>query len=49
MAAARQGDDVNPKKPAAAASSILSQGKKFTDAGLDSLETFRLKGRKIPA
>jgi cyclophilin family peptidyl-prolyl cis-trans isomerase len=24
------------------------EGKKFTDAGLDSLETLRLKGRKIP-
>jgi peptidyl-prolyl cis-trans isomerase B (cyclophilin B) len=25
------------------------QGKKFTDGGLDSVETYRLKGRKIPA
>jgi peptidyl-prolyl cis-trans isomerase B (cyclophilin B) len=24
------------------------QGKIFTDAGLDSVETFRLKGRKLP-
>src|SRR5678816_4051049 len=26
----------------------IVQGKKFTDAGLDSVETIRLKGRKIP-
>ena len=25
------------------------QGRTFTDAGLDSVETFRLKGRKLPA
>jgi peptidyl-prolyl cis-trans isomerase B (cyclophilin B) len=26
----------------------ITQGKIFTDAGLDSVETYRLNGRKIP-
>ena len=26
----------------------IVQGRKFTDQGLDSVETYRLKGRKIP-
>lgn len=49
LAAARQGDDVNPQKASSAAQFYIVQGKVFTDAGLDSVERFRLKGRKIPA
>jgi cyclophilin family peptidyl-prolyl cis-trans isomerase len=49
LAAARESDDVNPEKRSGASQFYIVQGKKFSDAGLDSLETFRLKGRKIPA
>jgi peptidyl-prolyl cis-trans isomerase B (cyclophilin B) len=48
LAAAREGDDVNPQKASSASQFYIVQGKKFTDAGLDSVETYRLKGRKIP-
>ena len=47
VAAARLGDDVNPTKASSASQFYIVQGKIFTDAGLDSVETFRLK-RKIP-
>jgi peptidyl-prolyl cis-trans isomerase B (cyclophilin B) len=46
IAAAR---DNNPAKASSGSQFYLTQGKVFTDAGLDSLETFRLHGRKIPA
>ncbi len=49
IAAAREGDDVNPSKASSGSQFYIVQGKKFTDAGLDSVETYRLKGRKIPA
>ena len=49
LAAAREGDDVNPTKASSGSQFYIVEGKKFSDAGLDSLETFRLKGRKIPA
>ena len=49
LAAARQGDDVNPTKASSGCQFYIVQGKRFTDAGLDSVETYRLKGRKIPA
>jgi peptidyl-prolyl cis-trans isomerase B (cyclophilin B) len=48
IAAARTGDDVNPQKASSGSQFYIVQGKIFTDAGLDSVETFRLKGRKIP-
>ncbi|MBI5859083.1 MAG: peptidylprolyl isomerase [Sphingobacteriales bacterium] len=48
IAAARQGDNVNPQKVSSGSQFYIVQGKVFTDAGLDSLETFRLN-RKIPA
>ena len=48
LAAAREGDNVNPEKRSSASQFYIVQGKKFTDAGLDSVETYRLKGRKIP-
>lgn len=45
IAAAR---DNNPSKASSGSQFYITQGKTFTDAGLDSVETFRLK-RKIPA
>lgn len=48
LAAARNGDNENPKKASSGSQFYIVQGKKFTDAGLDSVETFRLKGRKLP-
>ncbi len=48
LAAAREGDDVNPAMASSASQFYIVQGKKFSDAGLDSLEKYRLKGRKIP-
>ena len=48
LAAARSGDNENPLKASSGSQFYIVQGKKFTDAGLDSVETFRLKGRKIP-
>src|SRR4030095_3552992 len=49
IAAARSSDDVNPQKASSGSQFYIVQGKIFTDAGLDSVETYRLKGRKIPA
>jgi cyclophilin family peptidyl-prolyl cis-trans isomerase len=46
IAAAR---DNNPEKASSGSQFYITQGKTFTDAGLDSLEINRLKGRKIPA
>jgi cyclophilin family peptidyl-prolyl cis-trans isomerase len=48
LGAARTGDDVNPTRASSGSQFYIVQGKRFTDAGLDSVETFRLKGRKIP-
>ena len=45
IAAAR---DNNPEKASSASQFYLTQGKVFTDAGLDSVEINRLEGRKIP-
>ena len=45
IAAAR---DNNPEKASSGSQFYLTQGKVFTEAGLDSVETYRLK-RKIPA
>jgi peptidyl-prolyl cis-trans isomerase B (cyclophilin B) len=49
LAAAREGDDTNPQKASSASQFYIVQGKVFSPAGLDSVEQFRLKGRKIPA
>lgn len=49
LAAAREGDAVNPQKASSGSQFYIVQGRTFSDAGLDSVETFRLKGRKIPA
>ena len=48
IAAARTSDDVNPEKASSGSQFYIVQGKVYTEAGLDSLETFRLK-KKIPA
>lgn len=48
IAAARQGDDNNPLKASSGSQFYLVQGKVFTDAALDSVEVFQLKGRKLP-
>lgn len=47
LAAAREGDDVNPLKKSSASQFYIVEGKKFTPTALDSVETYRLK-RKIP-
>lgn len=49
IAAARIGDDVNPLRASSGSQFYIVQGKTYTDTGLDSLENFRLRGRKIPA
>ena len=46
IAAAR---DDNPEKASSGGQFYIVQGKVFTNAGLDLVETFRLQGRKIPA
>jgi peptidyl-prolyl cis-trans isomerase B (cyclophilin B) len=48
IAAARLSDDVNPMKESSGSQFYITQGKIFTDGGLDSVETYRLNGRKIP-
>ena len=45
IAAAR---DNNPEKASSGSQFYIVQGKIFSDAGLDSVEIFRLNGRKIP-
>lgn len=49
LAAARTGDNVNPQRASSGSQFYIVQGKVFSDAGLDSVETFRLQGRKLPA
>lgn len=46
LAAAR---DENPKKASSGCQFYITEGKRFTDGKLDTLEKTRLKGRKIPA
>ncbi len=48
LAAARMGDDVNPNRNSSGVQFYIVQGKVFDDKALDSVETFRLKGRKLP-
>ncbi len=48
LAAARTGDDINPEKNSSGSQFYIVQGRVFTNAGLDSVERFRLKGRKLP-
>ena len=49
LSAARSGDNVNPQKASSGSQFYIVQGKIFTDAGLDSVEIFRMNGRKIPS
>jgi cyclophilin family peptidyl-prolyl cis-trans isomerase len=49
VAAARQSDNVNPEKKSGATQFYIVQGKTFTDQQLDSIETVRLHGYKLPA
>lgn len=48
LAAARMGDNVNPKRESSGVQFYIVQGKVFNDRSLDSVETYRLNGRKIP-
>lgn len=48
LAAARMGDDVNPQKNSSGTQFYIVQGRIFNDISLDSVETHRLKGRKLP-
>lgn len=48
IAAARQSDPVNPQKASSGSQFYIVQGKAFTSADLDALESGRLQGRKIP-
>jgi cyclophilin family peptidyl-prolyl cis-trans isomerase len=49
LAAARMGDNVNPKKESSGVQFYIVQGRVHNDVSLDSVETYRLNGRKIPA
>lgn len=49
LAAARMGDNINPKKESSGVQFYIVQGRIHTDQSLDSVETYRLNGRKIPA
>lgn len=49
VAAARTGDDVNPQRASSGSQFYIVQGRIFTDAGLDSVETYRLKRTLPPA
>ncbi|QJD95829.1 peptidylprolyl isomerase [Mucilaginibacter robiniae] len=49
LAAAREGDNVNPSKASSGCQFYIVEGRRFTDGRLDTLEQTRLKGRKIPA
>lgn len=48
LAAARMGDNVNPEKKSSGTQFYIVQGKPFTEAGLDSVQQFRLNGRQLP-
>ena len=48
LGAARTGDDVNPARASSGSQFYIVQGRRFTEQGLDSVEKYRLKGRKIP-
>jgi peptidyl-prolyl cis-trans isomerase B (cyclophilin B) len=49
LAAARLGDNVNPTKASSGVQFYIVQGRIFNDKALDSVETYRMNGRKIPA
>jgi peptidyl-prolyl cis-trans isomerase B (cyclophilin B) len=47
LAAARMGDDVNPARRSSGTQFYIAQGRIFSPQSLDSVETYRLQGRKI--
>lgn len=49
VAAARQGDNVNPLKESSSSQFYIVQGKTFTDRQIDSIEVVRLNGYTVPA
>ena len=49
VAAARQSDNVNPEKESGAAQFYIVQDRTFSDQQLDSIETVRLHGYKLPS
>ena len=49
IAAARMSDNMNPQKASSGSQFYIVQGKIFTDPELETLETSRMNGRKIPA
>jgi peptidyl-prolyl cis-trans isomerase B (cyclophilin B) len=49
LAAARQGDNINPERRSSATQFYIVQGRVFTDREMDSIEVVRLNGRKISA
>lgn len=49
LAAAREGDELNPQKASSGSQFYIVQGKVWTSGGLDTLELKRLQGRNIPA
>lgn len=48
LAAARMGDNVNPDKASSGSQFYIVQGRVFSSAGLDSVETMRMKGYRFP-
>ena len=49
LAAARVPDDENPQKASSGTQFYIVQGRIFTETSLDSVEIFRLNGRKLPS
>jgi len=49
LAAARQGDNINPQKASSGSQFYIVQGRTFTDKQMDSIELVRLNGYKLPA
>jgi len=47
LAAARTGDDMNPQRASSGSQFYIVKGRVHTDISLDSVETYRLKGKKI--
>ncbi|RYZ00045.1 MAG: peptidylprolyl isomerase [Chitinophagaceae bacterium] len=48
LAAAREGDGINPLRYSSGSQFYIVQGRPFSDAQLDSIEGARLQGRRIP-
>jgi peptidyl-prolyl cis-trans isomerase B (cyclophilin B) len=48
LAAARMSDSLNPKRESSGVQFYIVQGRVYNDKSLDSVQTYRLNGRKIP-